>query len=1308
MTDTTRLSQSPPPRLSMNYAALRENGMELIRQYAGESWTDHNVHDPGITLLEAFCYAITELGFRIQQDIPDLLRSSERYTLANLPPAYQMLPSAPVTVEDLRQILLDHPDIREAQITLDTAGEVDFYEAPDIALNSEESPSVEAPCPFLYHVESGDTVKRVVLKGLYNVMVVFQEPDWNSNVYIPLSVEEETSAPPSYEIALPYWDDPEVMPFRTGIVDSINAVTMQSLGSGFWRALDEPQSYFGNLQISYGNDTTLTLWVVLRIADSLAPSSSETSDILGDAKDALEMVGDNSLIQQFAERLQASYAAALQVQQYIDIWRNLGEVPVRLQVARQQEIGIRARIEVANSTDLEQLLANIFVAIDLVLSPPIMFSSLEELRQRGETPETLFDGPLLRHGFLAETENIPLTRSGKIYTSDILRLIMQLRDGSGGDLIAQENPTGRDIVAVSDLALSNFINNRSITINAQDCLTLVDMQRYRPRLSLAKSRITFVRNNLDIPYDPGRVQNLIEKLQQPQDTPDQAQLFPPVWPVPLGDLLPIDDYFPLQNDLPRIYGVGEAGTPTSAGKVGQSRTLQTKGYLLLFEQFLADLAAQLGHINNFFSASPQEQSTYFAHALFDVLGTEKLLKGFSGERDDAWRSYIADLNNPYRQALQAAAESSSQFLDRRNRMFDHLLARQGETMITWAQELRRWGQKDLIESLAEISLTTDVLQKAMEQRRQDINARLIQDKANFLATAPDLNASRLQALGHPLRWSRELLQMEQVNNGFRWQWILNNEVRLQSVAETQVEAFFEAEAVAVLAVQSDLYRVVEGEDERYRYQLTTTIDSADEGVRILGESLQTWTNSNEAAMALTRTVELFSMLRLETSFTSMERRIAHLTGIRNQERRRLINPLYAVDPTVTGEDTEDGLDAGGYFQIYDESDNDSVIEKRWRLWALPDRSGEVLLSSVFHFEATDNSQAIANAYASIQQVIRYGMDKWNYYVSPAGETTVNFELRHPNFDYLPTDSEPEALALYNPPMASEAEAQAAIRKTLKHLYTLYSAEGFHLVEHILLRPRLSGNGYELVFLSLENIDDLPQAGQSQVIVARVDGSYHVRIFDETEARVVDTANNELNDDFLPDEILLQQLEAAFNNPPLDHQARATLLQRIASSAGYIIADYFLELPSEQSKTGWDQDPYSQQLSFIFPSGYGRDFLTEASEPVVQRDVPPHRFRDREFRRHVERVVQQSCPAHLQPHIYWVDRQDPQPVQPITFAPLIPETATDISFDQFESIYFTWLNTQLIPGISTNEQVIARNQMILAMNALFYSSTSSTL
>ena len=45
-------------RESLQYDFLLAKGIELIQKFSGQHWTDYNYHDPGITLLEQFCYAI--------------------------------------------------------------------------------------------------------------------------------------------------------------------------------------------------------------------------------------------------------------------------------------------------------------------------------------------------------------------------------------------------------------------------------------------------------------------------------------------------------------------------------------------------------------------------------------------------------------------------------------------------------------------------------------------------------------------------------------------------------------------------------------------------------------------------------------------------------------------------------------------------------------------------------------------------------------------------------------------------------------------------------------------------------------------------------------------------------------------------------------------------------------------------------------------------------------------------------------------------------------------------------------------------
>lgn len=102
----------------MDFAKLREQGIEALRQLAGETWTDHNTHDPGITILEHLCYALTDLNYRIDYDMADLLADDGqgddvRQWLAG---PEEVLTTHPVTDGDLRKVLLDMREVQNAWI----------------------------------------------------------------------------------------------------------------------------------------------------------------------------------------------------------------------------------------------------------------------------------------------------------------------------------------------------------------------------------------------------------------------------------------------------------------------------------------------------------------------------------------------------------------------------------------------------------------------------------------------------------------------------------------------------------------------------------------------------------------------------------------------------------------------------------------------------------------------------------------------------------------------------------------------------------------------------------------------------------------------------------------------------------------------------------------------------------------------------------------------------------------------------------------------------------------------------------------
>lgn len=113
MPSSPTIPTSPLPHLAMDYAKLREEGIRHLGRLAGEQWTDFNAHDPGITILEQLCYAITELAYRTNFPIPDLIASQAG---TEPPGPFELLPCDPVTLDDLRRLAVDTPGVDNAWI----------------------------------------------------------------------------------------------------------------------------------------------------------------------------------------------------------------------------------------------------------------------------------------------------------------------------------------------------------------------------------------------------------------------------------------------------------------------------------------------------------------------------------------------------------------------------------------------------------------------------------------------------------------------------------------------------------------------------------------------------------------------------------------------------------------------------------------------------------------------------------------------------------------------------------------------------------------------------------------------------------------------------------------------------------------------------------------------------------------------------------------------------------------------------------------------------------------------------------------
>ena len=119
MPDVTAVQKPQQAPLGLDQQPLFELGLREVRAYARELWTDHNIHDPGITMLELLCYALTDLCYRACFSIEDLLAvadDNKRNMASQFFKARQALPNGPLTELDYRKLLIDVEGVRNAWI----------------------------------------------------------------------------------------------------------------------------------------------------------------------------------------------------------------------------------------------------------------------------------------------------------------------------------------------------------------------------------------------------------------------------------------------------------------------------------------------------------------------------------------------------------------------------------------------------------------------------------------------------------------------------------------------------------------------------------------------------------------------------------------------------------------------------------------------------------------------------------------------------------------------------------------------------------------------------------------------------------------------------------------------------------------------------------------------------------------------------------------------------------------------------------------------------------------------------------------
>lgn len=810
MEESITISKKTPESKSMQYDFLREEGLRHIQKLCGKIWTDYNTHDPGVTILEVLCYAITELGFRASYQVKDLITQDpndpDAADIKNFFTARQILPNCPVTINDYRKLMIDvdvydphnqdceHVGVRNAWIEKAKSSEIPVY------VHKEDSKLSYEPDPN-YVLQEGEIEQPSLEIGiLYDVLLEFEKceayGDINENSFTKEFVITEHDPDQALKgltikikVEFPRWDNEGVdWEDVLSIKESVIKITI--------KFLNEPDGYKFDYELINNNN--------VKLSGTKASSGGNVSipgidDIEAQINDFIYH-GANSLLDSYLQKIQKINQIIDKVKARLNANRNLCEDFFRFNALKVEKIAVCSDIELEPEADVEKVQALIYHEIGKFFSPAVNFYTLQEMLDKckvrydytiteideenksfivdkdltdllskgdtitisgstgnngeytvtsvkpdsdndkteifvsedipsellteGElfsiyvtdeedclTVDEIFEGPPLEHGFIDDNELEEADRKKYIRVSDLIQIIMKVPG----------------VVAVRYIQIANLPQDnedKSVeSMSVKWCLKLAFDQNYVPRLSILDSKITFYKDQLPFKALQSKVDELIDVLEAQERSP---KLFDPTldFEVPRGQFKDPEDYTSIQNDFPLTYGIGEEGLPggSRASALRKAQAKQLKGFLMFFDQLLANFFSQLAHVKDLFSMNAEKDTTG-NYMIGRTYYTQTLFK-------DSTDDIVPDVDELYVDkdghlaALNEIAEDEELFGIRRNKFLDHLMARFSEQFTDYA--------------LLTYKLSGD--KRAPEE--------LIEDKLSFLNAYPEISSARGKAFNH--------------------------------------------------------------------------------------------------------------------------------------------------------------------------------------------------------------------------------------------------------------------------------------------------------------------------------------------------------------------------------------------------------------------------------------------------------------------------------------------------------------------------------------------------------------------------------
>ncbi|MCO4294459.1 hypothetical protein NF867_16475 [Solitalea sp. MAHUQ-68] len=667
MEERTTISKNRRLSQAMDYEFLRKEGLRHIESLSSDLWTDYNVHDPGITILEALCYAITELGYRCGFDMKDLLTDENGDLVSGQTffTAKQILTVNPLTINDYRKLLVDLIGIQNAWFIAD-----DF-----ITVDGKNIPVNEIP---IYADCENDQLtfvpnqQPIFISGLYNVLLSLDTDDRfgdlnDGDIVIgnPELAGKYVESEFYFSIELEAWKNADFEFAKTATDETkIQSATLTPKANGW------------SCEVTL---TGITNSKKFGVTISKQPDSGKLNDA-----DAQLIFGNKqwlaAIFKEYFGKIRLAESIVKSAIKTLHEHRNLCEDFIKVTTADTDQIAFCFDVDVQPNADIEKVEAEIFYQIENYLNPPIQFYSLKELLDKKVPVDEIFNGPVLQHGFI-DTDQLETTNLKKeLHASDIINLLMDIEG----------------VIAIRNFQMTKYKEDGEVDSAFKSlkwCMPIKPL--HKPALRADKSKILLFKDEFPFIARYNEVKDTILLLHAIRSRNKLSGLQADL-PIPKGTKRDTTSFWPVQYDLPQVYGVGEAGLPAEATPERRAQQKQLKAYLMFYEQQLADFFNQLTNAHGLFSTNKLTQ-TYYAQFLSDIKDIETVY------RPNVTSAILKDaITNPdstkaEKNEWQKLYEPKDLFEDRRERFLDHLLARFAESFNDYALVMYRINYEDQTE-----------------------------------------------------------------------------------------------------------------------------------------------------------------------------------------------------------------------------------------------------------------------------------------------------------------------------------------------------------------------------------------------------------------------------------------------------------------------------------------------------------------------------------------------------------------------------------------------------------------------------------